>query len=176
MNKTTDPRSAQDLQSTSAAPVVPGARFRRNVVAVGAALGLTLAGLGFAGAAPETASEESGNSSQSAPAARGEGRPGADGRADGQDGRHGPRRMMLETAAKTIGITAEELRTELRAGKSIASVAREHSVDPQTVVDALVAEAQSHLEERMTKLVNRTPGEGRSDRSADDEGAEPAAA
>lgn len=74
-------------------------------------------------------------------------------------GHGGPR---LEAAADAIGITAEELSTELKAGTSIAQVAEAHSVDPQTVIDALVAEGKERLAEmeatlpeRVTDLVNR---------------------
>ena len=68
----------------------------------------------------------------------------------------------LETAAAALGITAEELKAELQAGKSIAQVAEEHDVDVQTVIDALVTEGTARLEamkaalpDRVTEMVNR---------------------
>jgi hypothetical protein len=57
----------------------------------------------------------------------------------GDRGGHG-RRFALDTAATAIGITADELRTELQAGKSIAAVATAKGVDVQKVIDAMVAE------------------------------------
>jgi len=88
-------------------------------------------------------------------------------------------RRLLRGAAgvvtKAIGIDRPTLRQELRGGKTIADIANEHSVDPQTVVDALVAAAtkridaaatagrisseraatiEQHLPDRITKLVN----------------------
>jgi hypothetical protein len=98
---------------------------------------------------------------------------------DGPDGR-GPREFVgdfLQTAASTIGIDTKTLITELRDGKSIADVAKAHNVDPQKVIDAIVAQAnteidkavndkklsadqaakiKSSLPDRISKLVNDT--------------------
>jgi transposase-like protein len=54
-------------------------------------------------------------------------------------------RRGLQLAAKTIGVDAKELRDELRAGKSIADVATEHGVDPNTVITALVDAATTKI-------------------------------
>jgi hypothetical protein len=51
-----------------------------------------------------------------------------------------------EVVAELLGVDADTLRAELRAGKTVAEIATEQGVDPQTVIDALVAEADSHLE------------------------------
>jgi hypothetical protein len=67
-------------------------------------------------------------------------------------GRHGPGRGRhllgagLDAAAEAIGITADELRTELEDGSTIAAVAEAHDVDVQTVIDALVAEATTRID------------------------------
>jgi len=53
----------------------------------------------------------------------------------------------LEAAATAIGIDASALRTELESGKTIAEVAADNGVEVQTVVDAIVADMQSHLAE-----------------------------
>jgi hypothetical protein len=66
-----------------------------------------------------------------------------------------PRGERLETAAEALGITADELRTELEAGKSIAQVAEEQGVDQQDVVDALVAEGTERLEQAIDELPTR---------------------
>ena len=60
----------------------------------------------------------------------------------------------LEAAATAIGITEDELRTELEAGKSIAEVAAAHDVDVDTVIDAMVTEATDDIREHITALVN----------------------
>jgi len=52
----------------------------------------------------------------------------------------------LDTAAEAIGVTADELRTELEGGSTIAAVAEANGVDIQTVVDALVAEATARID------------------------------
>lgn len=79
--------------------------------------------------------------------------------------RRGPREHRgegLATAAEALGISEDELRTALEGGQSIAQVAEAEGVDLQTVIDALVADATTRLEEaitnlpdRMTELVNR---------------------
>jgi uncharacterized protein (DUF433 family) len=56
------------------------------------------------------------------------------------------RRAGVKLAAKTIGITPADLVKELRAGKTIAAVATEHGVQPQTVIDALNAAATKRIE------------------------------
>jgi len=45
----------------------------------------------------------------------------------------------LAVAAQAIGVSADDLRTALQGGKSIAQVAKDHNVDEQKVIDALVA-------------------------------------
>ncbi len=97
------------------------------------------------------------------------------GHADARPGRHacGERRakvrgQVLDTAAKTIGISRGDLESALRRGSSIAEVAKEHGVDPAKVVDALVKEATARLdaaveagkisEERAATIESRLPG------------------
>jgi hypothetical protein len=45
-----------------------------------------------------------------------------------------------EVVAEAIGIDAETLREELRGGATIAEIAEANGIDPQTVIDALVAD------------------------------------
>lgn len=100
------------------------------------------------------------------------------GHANGRHRRGATRRAGLKIAAETIGIDSQQLVSEIRAGKTVADVARAHDVDPQQVIDALVAaatkriddavangnldasraaELKDQLVERITKLVNETP-------------------
>src|SRR5205823_2511598 len=58
----------------------------------------------------------------------------------------------LGVAATAIGITEDQLRTELKAGKTIAQVAQAHNVDVQKVIDALVADAKAKLQQAETDL------------------------
>jgi hypothetical protein len=51
----------------------------------------------------------------------------------------------LDAAAAAIGIDSPALRDALTSGQSLADVARAHNVDPQVVIDALVASAKTHL-------------------------------
>ncbi|WP_421119233.1 hypothetical protein ACE2AJ_17985 [Aquihabitans daechungensis] len=86
----------------------------------------------------------------------------------GKPGRgRGPRGGFdLEVAAETLGLTTEELRTQLEAGKSLADVAEAEGVEKQKLIDALVEagearldEAKAALPERVAELVEATPGE-----------------
>jgi hypothetical protein len=100
----------------------------------------------------------------------------------GRGGRRGPGfgggafiQGGLDEVAKSIGISTDDLKTELQGGKSIADVAKAHNVDPQKVINDLVASAsakidaavqsgklksdmadklKSHLSDSITKLVN----------------------
>lgn len=57
---------------------------------------------------------------------------------------------QLTVAAEAIGITADALRTELVAGKTVAEVATANGKTAQDVIDALVAEVKSELDIKVT--------------------------
>lgn len=57
--------------------------------------------------------------------------------------------VALGVAADTIGISEDDLRTALREDQTIAEVAEANGVDPQTVIDALVADATTRIDERV---------------------------
>lgn len=64
--------------------------------------------------------------------------------------RFGERLGRLEIVADTIGIDVSDLWQELRSGSTIADVAEANGVDPQTVIDALVADAEQHITDYVT--------------------------
>jgi hypothetical protein len=73
---------------------------------------------------------------------------GRDGEGRHGEGRHGPGRLaMSETVSEILGLDNDELREQLRDGASLADIATANDVDPQTLVDALVAGAQERLDE-----------------------------
>jgi polyhydroxyalkanoate synthesis regulator phasin len=53
---------------------------------------------------------------------------------------------LLSDAADAIGVDEDELLDALREGETIADLAEENDVDPQTVIDALVATVQERLD------------------------------
>lgn len=59
-------------------------------------------------------------------------------------------KVALQTAAETIHIDRSALGKELRSGKTIADVASEHHVDPQTVIDAIVKAASTKIDALVT--------------------------
>lgn len=58
---------------------------------------------------------------------------------------HGPA-FDGEVVAGLLGMDVDEFRTAIRDGQSIADLAAANDVDVQTVIDALVAEAEDHLD------------------------------
>jgi uncharacterized protein YidB (DUF937 family) len=52
----------------------------------------------------------------------------------------------LDAAASYIGISEEQLRTELESGKTLAQVAQAHGKSADGLVDALVAAAKKHVD------------------------------
>lgn len=64
------------------------------------------------------------------------------------EGRHGRRLLKdaLGVAAKTIGVSQDDLKSALKNGKTIADVAKDHKVDPSKVVDAIVDAAKKRID------------------------------
>lgn len=67
----------------------------------------------------------------------GGGRGGMMGQGSGRWG--GPDNGLISVAAKKLGLTSQELLTELQAGKTIADVAKEKNVTVETIVEAVLA-------------------------------------
>lgn len=64
------------------------------------------------------------------------------------EGRRGPGRLaMSETVSELLGLDNGEIRDQLRDGASLADIATANDIDPQALVDALVAEAQVRVDE-----------------------------
>jgi hypothetical protein len=80
-------------------------------------------------------------------AARPEHGPGGHG-PGGKGGPHGFGKDV-DVAAQALGMTADELRTALQGGQSLADVAKAKGVDVSKVVDALVAQLKAHLDEEV---------------------------
>ena len=58
--------------------------------------------------------------------------------------------FSLDAAAEALGITTDELRTQLRDGKTIAEVAEAEGVDIETVKDAMLEAFRTHEQEHVT--------------------------
>jgi hypothetical protein len=54
-----------------------------------------------------------------------------------------------QVIAGAIGISTNQLQTELTAGKTIAAIATEHKVTAATVVNALVASENAEIDQRI---------------------------
>ena len=75
---------------------------------------------------------------------------GMPGEMGGHGNGHGPRAAIASDAvAKVLGLTADELRTELQSGKSLADVAKAKGVDVDKVKAAITADVKAHLDEEV---------------------------
>jgi len=124
----------------------------RKGLAAALVTGSLLAGgaVGSAFFGPSTAIAQTSSSSDSSSTQATAPDPGTPAPPDGRGPHHGMHRLDLSVAASTIGVSEDDLKTALQSGQSIADVATAHGVDPQTVIDALVADAQQHLADEVT--------------------------
>ncbi len=116
----------------------------------------------------------------------------------GEGGRHGRpgqhrRGGFGKEALEELGLTADDLKAGHEAGQSLAETAAAAGISEEDLVDALItgaqdrldtaaedgriddgrlAEIEGHLEERISNMVNRTPGE-RGDREGGRPGGRP---
>ena len=65
------------------------------------------------------------------------------------------RKAGLDVSAQTIGITPQALKADLKGGNSVAGVATQHNVSPQTVINALVSAADNQVNKAVT--ANKLP-------------------
>lgn len=114
--------------------------------ATGLAVGLAIGGYGFASAASGPSPAAPTGPTPAAPTApAGPGVPGFP--AKGM-------RPGLAAAAAALHLSVPDLQARLATGKTIAAVAAEQHVAISDVIDAMVAEAQSGLRQRITAEVN----------------------
>jgi hypothetical protein len=124
-------------------------RIKRSLAIAGVAGATILGGLSLG--TTISAAQTDSSSSSSAPAAPGtDTTPNPDRPADCDQGPGRPHGPNLDVAASAIGVDASELRDALHNGSTLAQVAQDHGVDPQTVIDALVADTQQHLADKVT--------------------------
>ena len=67
-------------------------------------------------------------------------------------GDHGPRGggpIASDSVAKALGLSADELKTQLRSGKSLADIAKAQNVDVAKVKAAITADLKAHLDEEV---------------------------
>lgn len=62
----------------------------------------------------------------------------------------GPENSLIAVAAEKLGLTTQELLTELQAGKTIAEVASEKNVAVDTIVEAVIAPRTERLNQLVT--------------------------
>ena len=64
----------------------------------------------------------------------------------GSRGVSGVRTAMSEAAAQALGTTADELKTQLQSGQTLAQLAAAHNTTEQAVIDAALAAAKTKLD------------------------------
>lgn len=65
--------------------------------------------------------------------------------------RHRAAKGIVRTAAEAIGIEARDLLAGIKSGQTIGEVATANDVEPQAVVDALVANFNEHVDAAVEK-------------------------
>ncbi|WP_276354048.1 hypothetical protein [Cohnella caldifontis] len=73
----------------------------------------------------------------------------AAGKRDGVAGAEGFAQRDLSAAASALGMTVEDLKTALQAGKTLADVAKEKNVEVQTLIDAETAAIQAQIQQQV---------------------------
>jgi len=106
----------------------------------GAAIGVVALGPAPASARATPAALTASGNPSGAPGRPGRGGPGG-----------GPHELVSDTSvmAKAVGISESDLTAALAKGQTPAQVAKAHGVDPQKVVDALVADGASELADQV---------------------------
>jgi len=140
MASTTSPSPSASSSADSSKPSVDGSTSADRTADIQSRIASELAGLVSDGTiTQEQADKVAETLASTMPAGGGHG---------GRGG-HGGGFGGLTAAATAIGVTEDELRTELEAGKSIAAVAEANGVSEQTVIDAIIAEAKAHFAEEV---------------------------
>lgn len=68
-------------------------------------------------------------------------------RGEGHERRAERRQFRMETAAEALGLTTDELKDQLRDGKTLAEIAEAQGVDRQTLIDTLVTAATERIDQ-----------------------------
>lgn len=140
MASTTSPSPSASSSADSSKPSVDGSTSADRTADIQSRIASELAGLVSDGTiTQEQADKVAETLASTMPAGGGHG---------GRGG-HGGGFGGLTAAATAIGVTEDELRTELEAGKSVAAVAEANGVSEQTVIDAIIAEAKAHFAEEV---------------------------
>lgn len=155
-----DRNAAARLESVAPGPRrLPGGLTRRSAAVVTAA-GLMTGGLlgGYMVTHAATPSPSAGSGAATSPTE--ESREGGH-----RDGARASRAEDEQQVADAIGISLGQLQAEERAGSTIAAIARNHSVDPQKVIDALVAAESKEIDAAVT-AGTITQAQGDADKAA----------
>ncbi|MBX3315034.1 MAG: hypothetical protein KF906_12015 [Actinobacteria bacterium] len=118
-------------------------------VATGGVVGATLGTPGISGA------QDSGSSTTTEPSTSGNSTPAPDNGDKGPGGHGFGGGIAMDTAAETLNMTEDELRSALADGKSLAEIAEAQGVDRQALIDALVAAGEARLDEAKANLPDR---------------------
>ena len=128
-------------------------KLTTTIASASVAAVLGLAGVSVAGATSTSGSAKPTTAIVAAAPAAPQADPGAKPAAGKRPGAALRRRIRKGAGvviATTIGIPRKDLRQGLRAGKTIATIATEHGVQPQAVIDALTAAANTKIEGAVT--------------------------
>lgn len=132
----------EPLETPPTSPLRPN-RLSSVILASGAAVAMVLAGLGIASAQTDETPPTTAPVASSAA-------PSSDEKAVDDKGGDRCHKEGLTAAAAAIGISDDELRNQLRDGKTIAAVATEKGVAVEKVVAAMAEEAKTRTAKAVT--------------------------
>jgi len=137
---------AEQAEAPAQAPVARGTPFRKAAAVVAAVVVAASIGAYALARSSKPSTSTTASSQLSGRPQFGGGRFGnGPGGGPGFGMRRGGLGAQLGVVAQTIGISQSDLLSGLQSGQSIADIARAHSVDPQKVIDALVASVKQQL-------------------------------
>ncbi len=126
--------------------------MKKTLATIGATTAFAIAGLGLASVASAQTTDQD-DSQTDGDAETTETAPD-EGRTDGRRGEgrgHGRGGCGSEALAEMLGLEVDELRAQLDAGATLAEIAEANGVDPDELVDQMVADATERIEDKVAE-------------------------
>ncbi len=126
--------------------------MNKTLATIGISTAFALSGLGLAQvASAQSGGEDLTESTESTESTdRGQRAEGDDRQSRGEGrGKGKGCNKNLDAVAEALGLEADEIKAELEAGSTLAEIAEANDVDPETLVDAMVAAATERVEEKV---------------------------
>jgi hypothetical protein len=126
--------------------------MKKTLVTIGATTALAFAGLGVASvASAQVDGTDGADSTENGTTITEDGERTERGERGERRGRNGRGCGPSEAVAEILGMEQDELRAELEGGATLAEIAEANGVDPDDLVDQLVADATERIDEKVAE-------------------------